>query len=94
MQDNKVEMCKLHTPYVCKHCGEELLFFVTNRNTLIDYKNLFVNGKTSPEIYAELQNKNIRSMKCIVCGKYYLIDWSEHFPQQLLDRNSLSKFGV
>ncbi len=94
MTSDKVEMCKLHTPYVCKDCGNELLFFTTERNSLIDYKGLFVGGTTSPELYKILENRKVRFMKCIVCGKYYLIDWSNHFPQQLMDRKCLDNFGV
>lgn len=89
-----VEMCTLHTPYICKHCGNELLFFVTQHNTLIDYKSLFTEGTTSPELYKELQNDKIRYMKCVVCRKMNLIDWSEKFPQQLTDKSCLKKFGV
>jgi hypothetical protein len=94
MLNNNIEMCKLNNPCTCKECGNNMLFFLTDRNTLIDYSRLFSNGATSPKIYRELQKVNVRFIKCLVCNKCYLIDWSEKFPKQLIDRKTLNKFGV
>lgn len=90
----KINMCTLHNPCRCKDCGNELLFFTTARNTLIDYKALFANGRTSPEIYRELQDSKVRLIRCIVCNKSYIIDWSNKFPEQLTNREGLAKFWV
>lgn len=87
------EMCKVIEPYICKECGNELLFFVTN-NGLIDYKKILSKYKTFGDLYNFLQNKNIKYLKCLVCNKMYIIDWGQHFPQQLIDKDSINKFRV
>ena len=88
------ELCNIITPYKCKQCGQDMLFFVTANNTLIDYKALISKGYSINDIKHLLETKNIRFIKCISCNKSYIIDWTNTYPVQLLDKNSLKKFGV
>lgn len=90
-----VNMCEIITPYRCKNCGQDMLFFLTNNNTLIDYKALFCyNDQTLYGIKHYLENKNIRFIKCLVCNKTYIIDWTHGYPMQLLNKDLIKKFGV
>ena len=86
-------MCKTITPYICKKCGEEMLFFVTgNPNYIIDYKNLFFKEQTSDRIYNIASENDVSYIKCLVCNKKYIIDWSNKFPEQMTNRKDISKF--
>lgn len=90
-----VEMCKKVTPFKCKKCGQDMLFFITENNTLIDYKGLMSNINNG--IYGikhYLENKSVRFIKCLVCNNTYIIDWTHGYPIQLLDKDILNKFGV
>ena len=88
-------MCEKITPYRCPICNQDMLFFVTSNNTLIDYKGL---AERSPNgIYSlrqYLENKRIKFIKCLVCNKVSIIDWSNTYPKPLLDKEVLEKFGV
>ena len=87
-------LCKIMTPYTCKECGEEMLFFVTgNPKYIIDYKMLVIKQqRTANEIYNILIENNVSYIKCLVCNKKYIIDWSNIYPEQLIDKSSLFKF--
>ena len=88
------ELCTVGTPYKCKICGEEMLFFVTsNPRYIMDYKYLFFKFQTSGKIYDILSKNEIRYIKCLGCGNKHLIDWSKKFPEQLVDTNSINKFN-
>ena len=63
------EMCKIINPCICKNCGNEMLFFESRSGRLIDYTAIFNNGNTLPEIKKILNNRSIRFIKCVVCGK-------------------------
>lgn len=87
------EMCIIHKPYICKNCGDEMLFFVTgNPNYIIDYKNLFYREQTCKKIYDVVSRNNVSYIKCLACGKKFIIDWSNKFPEQLVNRESIQKF--
>lgn len=89
------EMCSIITPYRCSKCGQDMLFFTTNGNILVDYKKLFVNNMmTMSEIKEYLAKKKVKYMKCIGCNTTYIIDWTNGYPYPLLDANVLNKFGV
>lgn len=89
------EMCKKLTPYKCKQCGQDMLFFTTKSNMLIDYKGLFDRSVYGLEdITKYLENRHIRFIKCIVCNKTYVIDWTNGYPVPLLDKEEIKKFGV
>lgn len=87
------EMCTYVRPYVCPICGNELLFFVTRYNKLIDYKGLMENHYNLSELINELGNRNITHMKCLTCNKDYIIDFSNGYPTPLTDKTLLRKFG-
>ncbi len=88
-------LCKVMTPYRCQYCNQDMLFFTTKNNILIDYKGCFVNKvMSSYELKKYLENKRVRYLKCIACGKISIIDWSNPYPVQLKDKNILKKFGA
>ena len=89
------EMCRIITPYRCKECGQDMVFFLTNNNTLLDYKALITDrANTLQQLTHYLEPRSIRFMKCLACNKTYIIDWTTRFPTQLIDKSVLNKFGV
>jgi predicted RNA-binding Zn-ribbon protein involved in translation (DUF1610 family) len=88
------EMCSYITPYRCSKCGEDVLFFVTSNNHLIDYKAMIDNRKSIYQLKEYLAEKRVKFVKCLACGQTYIIDWSNGYPVQLLDKNILKQFGV
>lgn len=88
------EMCTYITPYKCKICGGELLFFETDRHTLIDYKYLFMRSDSKDTLINRLRNKHIKFIKCLQCNRSYIIDWTNGYPQQLMNKKALTKFGI
>ena len=87
-------LCKKINPYRCKVCNQDMLFFVTSRNTLIDYKALIEHSDDVLMLKKYLMLKDVQYIKCITCNKSYIIDWSKHIPVPLTDKTHLSKFGV
>lgn len=88
------EMCSYITPYRCGKCGEDSLFFVTSDNHLIDYKAILDNGNSIYQLKDFLMTKKIKFIRCLACGQTHIIDWSNGYPVQLLDKDALKKFGV
>lgn len=87
-------MCELINPYKCPKCNQDVLFFVTSSNTLIDYMQLFKKGMSKDQIREYLAEKRVRYIKCIKCNTVHIIDWSKGYPVPLLKRSDLKKFGV
>lgn len=88
-------LCEVLTPYKCKYCNQDMLFFTTKNNMLIDYKGCFVDRMMSSyELKNYLENKKVRYLKCVACGKISIIDWSQSYPIQLIDKNILKNFGA
>ena len=88
-------LCKTLVPYKCKYCHQNMLFFTTKNNILIDYKGCFVNKMmSSHELKTYLENKMVIYLKCIACGKISIIDWRDPYPAQLTDKNILKNFGA
>lgn len=85
---------KLLTPYRCKICGEDMLFFQTARNTLIDYKPFLDNALSIYDLRDFLESKHVKYLRCLHCNKSFIIDWSEGWPQQLIDPSKLKDFGI
>lgn len=89
------EMCKIITPYRCKECGQDMVFFLTNNNILLDYKGLIIDqSKSLQELKQYLEPRAVCFMKCLSCNKTYIIDWTTRYPTQLTDKSALKKFGV
>lgn len=88
------EMCTLITPYRCGVCNQDMLYFTTKYNTLIDYKNLMYNKHGIAEINNYLETKQIKFIKCLVCNKTYIIDWSEKYPRPVMNKEDIKKFMV
>jgi len=88
-----VNMVKLLRPYRCTNCSQDMLFFVTKRGTLINYREL-AEKRTLNELKECLYKSNIVAMKCMVCSKTYTIDWRDKWPKPLVDEGELSRFGV
>ena len=82
------------TPYKCKVCGQDMLFFTHNKGTVIDYKEFLNRGITLAEMKQYLEKRNIKYIKCICCDKLFIIDWSKGWPEQITDINILKQFGV
>lgn len=88
------EMCRIMYPYTCPSCGNDMLFFTRTRNNMvIDYKNLIESGMNNNDIMDYLGSKNIEYLKCMVCKRKYIIDWSHNSARPLLDKNILKQFG-
>lgn len=89
------EMCRIITPYRCKECGQDMVFFLTTNNILLDYKAMIIDKRKSLyELNNYLESQSIRFMKCLSCNKTYIIDWTKGYPEQLVDKSVLNKFGV
>lgn len=89
------EMCRVITPYRCKECGQDMVFFLTTNNILLDYKAMIIDKRKSLyELNNHLESQSIRFMKCLSCNKTYIIDWTKGYPEQLVDKSVLNKFGV
>ena len=87
-------ICRKINPYRCKVCNQDMLFFMTKHNTLIDYKALIERSEDASTLKKYLILKDVQYIKCITCNKIYLIDWSNHIPVPLTDKSHLTKFGV
>ena len=85
---------KLISPYKCKVCGQDMLFFETIYNKLIDYKPFLDNGYSLDEMKRIIETRKIKYIRCICCGKSFIIDWTNGWPEQLIDREALKKFGL
>lgn len=81
-------------PYKCKVCGQEMLFFETKHKTLIDYKPFLDNAFTLSEMKHAIETRKIKYIRCICCGRSFIIDWTNGWPEQLTDREALKKFGL
>ncbi len=81
-------------PYKCPICNEDLLFFTSKHNKIIDYKRFLDNGNTLAEMKGYLEKRDIRHFKCIKCDKEFIIDWSEGWPVPVTDIDKLKAFGV
>ena len=88
------QLYKLITPYKCKVCGQDMLFFTNNRGTIFDYKEFLNRRNTLPEMKRYLEKRDIKYLKCICCDKLYIIDWSHGWPEQITDGSILKEFGV
>ena len=77
-----IEMCTTIKPYVCTDCQQEMLFFNTRENVLLDYKKLFNRYTDSYELKKYLYPQNITKLRCFVCRKEYFIDWRRGYPVQ------------
>ena len=91
--DKKI-MYELIHPYRCKNCGQDMLFFTTSNDTVIDYKEFLNRGNTLSEMKRYLERRNIRFLKCLCCNKLYIIDWTDDWPQQVMYRNVPKQFGL
>ena len=92
--ENKKMLYKLITPYRCKVCGQDMFFFTTPTNNVIDYKEFLSRANSLSETKRYLEKRNIRYLKCICCNRLFIIDWSKGWPEQVTDINILRDFGV
>lgn len=81
-------------PYRCKICGQEMLFFETKYNKLIDYKRFLDNANALDEMKQKIEKRGIKYIRCICCGKSFIIDWSNGWPEQLTDKEVMKNFGL
>lgn len=88
------EMCRILHPYTCPACGNDMLFFTrAKNNSVIDYKNIVYTKKDNNEVINYLASKNIEYLKCLICKKIYIIDWSNGYARPLLYKDTLKQFG-
>lgn len=88
------EMCRIIYPYTCPACGNNMLFFTRARNNMIiDYKNLIESNKNNDDVMNYLGEKNVEYLKCLVCKKMYIIDWTHGYARPLMNRDTLKQFG-
>lgn len=87
------EMCRIIHPYTCPACGNDMLFFTRIRNNaVIDYKNI-TQTMNNTEVMDYLYKKDVEYLKCVMCKKMYIIDWTRGYARPLRDRNVLEQFG-
>lgn len=87
------EMCIIMHPYTCPGCGSNMLFFTINRsNTIIDYKQI-MHDKNEDELKEYLADKNVEYLKCVMCKKSFIIDWTSGYARPLKYKNTLKRFG-
>lgn len=89
-----VNMCSLRTPYRCINCNQDMLFFTTNKNILVDYKGLMSDGRDVWDVKKYLKPKKVRKFKCMSCGSVFTIDWTNSFPEPILEELALNKLKV
>jgi hypothetical protein len=88
------EMCRIMHPYTCPACGNHMLFFTRARNNnVIDYKNLMDNMSDNDKMMDYLSEKDVEYLKCIMCKKMYIIDWTKGYARPLLYKDTLIQFG-
>ena len=88
------EMCRILHPYTCPTCGKDMLFFTRSRsNMVIDYKNLLETRIDNNTIADYLSEKNIEYLKCTICKKIYIIDWTSGYARPLFHKDILKRFG-
>lgn len=87
-------MYNLIKPYRCKVCGQDMLFFENKKQMLIDYKGFLDDDFTLSEMKRNIENRGVRYLRCIQCGRSFIIDWSHGWPEQLMDMNAIRRFGV
>lgn len=87
-------MYEIIKPYKCPKCNEDMLFFETKHNTIIDYKSILSLAKTASECKQYLEKRDIKHFKCIYCGGIFLIDWTKNWPYPLTDINVIKQFGI
>lgn len=85
------EMCKLLIPYKCKICNS-LLYFLDCNNMLIDYNNLYSKFNYSADLKDYISKRRVKYIKCINCNKEFIIDFSNTWPEQLMNKFLLDKF--
>ncbi len=88
------QLYHLITPYKCPQCHQDMLFFTTKNDRIIDYKKFIDSGKSLDETKEYLAINNIRFLKCIYCDRSYIIDWTNRWPVPLIDVKKLKAFGV
>ena len=87
------EMCRIIHPYTCPACGNDMLFFTRIRNNaVIDYKNI-TQTMNNTEVMDYLYKKDVEYLKCVMCKKMYIIDWTRGYARPLRHRNVLEQFG-
>ena len=64
--ENK-QLYSLITPYRCPICNQDMLFFASSNNRIIDYKKFISYGKSLSEMKAYLEKRDIKFLKCIAC---------------------------
>ena len=89
-----VQLYHLITPYRCKLCGQDMLFFETKRGTLIDYKPFISKGYSLEQMISFLESKGVKFLYCTRCQRSFIIDWRNGWPEQLIHLNPLKEFGV
>lgn len=92
--NNKQQMYHLINPYVCPICGQEMLMFTTDRNTIVDYKAFIKCGYSLSEMKEDLSKRKVNGIKCLRCGEREIIDWSDSWPTPLYNIKILTDFGV
>lgn len=80
--------------FKCKLCGQEMLFFVTENGSMIDYKDFISKMYSLNTMINMLAYRKVRFLKCLCCNKLFIIDWSKGWPEQLLDIKKLQDFGI
>lgn len=95
----KREMCRLIKPYICPICNKETLFFTNKNGYLLDYRSMLVNNQgrikiTMNELINNLEQENVKYIKCINCNREFIIDWRKHWPTILNEYKQLNQFGI
>lgn len=73
-------------PTFCNFCNSNTIDIFNQYNSAINYFDIIKNSCNKADIISQLNNrKYLAYMKCIRCGRVYIIDWEQDIPRPLYD---------
>ena len=82
------------TPYKCKICHNDSLYFIGKDKNLLPYKDYFKISSSAQHLVANLAMHGVDYLRCMHCNLSFIIDWTKGWPEQLVDMKILRQFGV
>lgn len=86
-EDNRIKnnpkiklMYHLMEPYRCPKCHDGCLYFITDDEKFINYRNAFLHSDNAEEFYKLIIRFKVYEFMCLNCNNTYLIDWKSPWP--------------